>query len=39
MHPKAPRGGSSGILTLKKEGDLWVGTKDIVLGKNVPGHH
>lgn len=38
-HQKSPRGGSSGILTLKKEGDLWVGTRDIVLGKNIPGHH
>lgn len=36
--PKAPRGGSSGLLSLKKEGDLWVGERDIILGKNVPGY-
>jgi len=35
INPDSPRGGSSGLLTLKKEGDIWVGTRDIVLGKNV----
>lgn len=39
MHSKAPRGGSSGILNLEKEGDLWVGTRDFILGKNISGHH
>jgi protocatechuate 3,4-dioxygenase beta subunit len=34
----SPRGGNSGILSLKKEGDLWVGERDIILGKNVPGY-
>ena len=36
--PKAPRGGSSGLLSLRKKGDLWVGVRDIILGKNVPGY-
>lgn len=36
--PRAPRGGGNGILTLVKEGDTWVGRRDIVLGKNVPGY-
>ena len=36
--PEAPRGGSSGLLTLKKVGDLLVGERDIVLGKNVSGY-
>jgi protocatechuate 3,4-dioxygenase beta subunit len=36
--PAAPRGGSAGLLELKQEGDLWVGVRDIVLGKNVPGY-
>ncbi len=39
ISPKSPRGGSSGLLRLRKEGDLWVGERDIVLGKNVPGYH
>ena len=30
--------GGSGIVHLKKEGDLWKGERDIVLGKNVPGY-
>ncbi len=36
--PKSPRGGSSGLLSLRKEGNLWVGERDIILGKNVPGY-
>lgn len=38
LNPVSPRGGSSGLLNLKQEGDLWVGTRDIILGKNVPGY-
>ena len=33
--PESPRGGSSGLLTLRKEGMLLVGQRDIILGKNV----
>jgi len=33
--PKNPRGGSSGILTLRKDGDLLVGQRDFVLRKNI----
>lgn len=33
-----PRGGNSGVLSLKKEGNLWIGERDIILGKNVPGY-
>jgi len=36
--PAAPRGGSSGLLDLKPEGDMWVGVRHIVLGRNVPGY-
>jgi protocatechuate 3,4-dioxygenase beta subunit len=36
--PDLPRGGSSGLLTLKKEGDIWVGRRDIILGKKVPDY-
>lgn len=32
------RGGSSGLLTLTKEGSLMVGKRDIILGKNIPGY-
>jgi protocatechuate 3,4-dioxygenase, beta subunit len=34
----SPRGGRGAILNLHKEGDVWVGTRDFVLGKNVPGY-
>lgn len=37
-NPDAPRGGSSGLLTLKKQGDIWVGKRDFILGKNIPDH-
>jgi len=39
IHPSSARGGSSGILKLKKEGDIWVGTRDFVLGKNIPNYN
>lgn len=38
INPDSPRGGSSGLLSLEKEGNLWVGQRDIILGKNVPGY-
>ena len=34
----SPRGGSSGKLILKKEGELWVAKRDIILGKNIPDY-
>lgn len=37
-NPKSPRGGSNGILSLKKENGIWVGKRDFILGKNVPGY-
>ncbi len=33
-----PRGGTSGILTLTQDGDLLVGTRDVILGRNIPGY-
>jgi protocatechuate 3,4-dioxygenase beta subunit len=38
MSPESPRGGSSGLLSLRKEGNLWVGKRDFILGRNVPGY-
>lgn len=38
ISPEAPRGGSSGLLSLKKDRDIWVGERDIILGKNVPNY-
>lgn len=35
-NPRTPRGGSSGLLHLRRVGDLMIGHRDIVLGKNVP---
>jgi protocatechuate 3,4-dioxygenase, beta subunit len=34
----AIRGGGVGVLTLQQEGNLLVGKRDIILGKNVPGY-
>jgi len=36
--PDSPRGGTTGLLFLKNEGDLWVGTRDFILGKNIPDY-
>jgi len=38
ISPQSPRGGSSGLLSLHKEGNLWVGERDFILGKNIPGY-
>lgn len=32
------RGGGSGVLYLKEENNLLIGTRNIILGKNVPGY-
>ena len=34
----APRGGNSGIISLKKEAGILVGERNIILGKNVPNY-
>lgn len=39
INSKSPRGGNSGVLKLKKEGNIWVGTRDFILGKNISGYH
>jgi protocatechuate 3,4-dioxygenase beta subunit len=31
----SPRGGSTGILSLKNQGNLWIGERDIILGKDI----
>jgi protocatechuate 3,4-dioxygenase beta subunit len=38
ISPESPRGDISGLLSLRKEGELWVGKRDIILGKNVPDY-
>ncbi|MDX1407879.1 MAG: intradiol ring-cleavage dioxygenase [Saprospiraceae bacterium] len=37
-NPAHPRGGSPGVITLLQEGDLLVGKRDFVLGRNIPGY-
>lgn len=37
-NPESPRGGSNGILELKKENGILVGRRDFILGKNIPGY-
>lgn len=34
----APRGGNNGVLHLSQEGNLWVGKRDFILGKNIPNY-
>jgi len=36
---KSSRGGSSGVLTLRTDGNLFVGERDIILGKSVPNYN
>jgi len=38
QNTESPRGGSSGVLSLKKEDGIWVGRRDFILGKNIPGY-
>ncbi|MCG3157007.1 MAG: hypothetical protein DKINENOH_03638 [bacterium] len=38
LAPKSPRGGNSGLLSLKREGSLLVGERNIVLGRNIPNY-
>jgi len=33
-----PRGGNTGLLKLNKEEDLWIGTRNFILGKNIPDY-
>lgn len=39
LNPATPRGGSSGVLSLKKYGDTMTGERNIILGKNVSGYN
>lgn len=36
--PESPRGGSSGLLVLQKEGNIFVGVRNIILGRNIPDY-
>lgn len=38
LSPKSPRGGSSGVLQLEKEGNLLVGKRDFILGRHVSNY-
>lgn len=38
LNPSDMRGGGNGVIKMEKQGDLWVGKRDIILGKNVPGY-
>ena len=37
-NPRSPRGGSDGILSLEKKEGIWVGRRDFILSKNIPGY-
>ncbi|WKV11456.1 intradiol ring-cleavage dioxygenase [Marivirga harenae] len=36
--PDSPRGGTVGLLSLEKEGNLHVGKRDLILGRNIPNY-
>ncbi|MEO1260480.1 MAG: intradiol ring-cleavage dioxygenase [Bacteroidota bacterium] len=38
LNPVAPRGGTPGVLSLKKDGEVYVAERDFILGKNVGGN-
>lgn len=38
LNPEAPRGGSSGVLSLQKDHGILVGQRDFILGKNIPSY-
>ena len=38
ISPDLPRGGSSGLLNLRKEGNHWVGVRNFILGKNISSY-
>lgn len=38
LAPQSPRGGTPGLLSLKREGSLLVGNRNIVLGRNIPNY-
>lgn len=35
----SPRGGGNGLLHLRREGEIRVGKRDIILGRNIPDYH
>lgn len=39
INPYSPRGGRAGVINLKKEVNLMIGERNIILGKNVPGYN
>ena len=38
-NPEDPRCGSTGLMVLEREGEMWTGTRDFILGRNVPGYN
>ncbi len=36
--PESPRGGTPGLLALKRKGDLHVGARDFILGGHIPNY-
>jgi protocatechuate 3,4-dioxygenase beta subunit len=36
LAPRNPRGGTPGVISLNMEGDILVGRRDIILGRNIP---
>lgn len=38
INPESPRGGSSGLISLRTEEGIMVGTRDFILGRNIPNY-
>jgi protocatechuate 3,4-dioxygenase beta subunit len=37
--PKNPRADSPGVIKLHRQGKLWIGHRDFILGRNIPGYN
>lgn len=38
LYEESPRGGSQGVVSLRKEGDFYVAERDFILGQNISGY-
>ncbi len=38
INPRSPRGGHSGLLRFRREGNLLIARRDIILGRNIPDY-
>lgn len=39
LNPQSPRGGTKGVVNLQQDGNLWIGQRNLILGKNIPNYN